>query len=162
MMKARSSLGRNFIEVCKVRSLVNSSLRVRRLLNDPMSSSSSSALVGVTLATSTAGPWRSPTTVAITRCRWSSAVEWRRLCSSIPRALKGTLHIVRAVPCGAVPCVVGACTHVGATSLESYEHIGKYQTSSDVEQLKRDWTPDSMLPKMYKDREIGKPPAFTD
>jgi len=69
---------------------------------------------------------------------------------------------VRAVPCGAVPCVVGACTHVGATSLESYEHIGKYQTSSDVEQLKRDWTPDSMLPKMYKDREIGKPPAFTD
>jgi len=31
---------------------------------------------------------------------------------------------------------------------------GKYQASLSLEELKRDWTPDAMLPKMWKDREV--------
>jgi len=30
---------------------------------------------------------------------------------------------------------------------------GKYQTSSDLEELKRKWIPEAMLPKLWKDRE---------
>ncbi len=37
---------------------------------------------------------------------------------------------------------------------ESYESSGKYQTSSDLEELKKSWKPSSMLPKMYLDKDI--------
>lgn len=38
---------------------------------------------------------------------------------------------------------------------KSYEINGKYQTSSDMEELKKIWKPTDMLPKMYRDREIS-------
>lgn len=31
----------------------------------------------------------------------------------------------------------------------------KYQNTIDLDELRRDWSPDQMLPKMYKDREIA-------
>ena len=37
----------------------------------------------------------------------------------------------------------------------SYEQGGKYQSSDDIHQLINNWTPNSMLPKMYKDKEIN-------
>lgn len=43
------------------------------------------------------------------------------------------------------------------TSGKSYSNLsGKYQTSDDFEKLKRDWTPEQCLPKLYLDREIIK------
>jgi hypothetical protein len=33
---------------------------------------------------------------------------------------------------------------------------GKYQTTSDFDELKKNWSPESMLPKMYLDRECIK------
>ena len=41
----------------------------------------------------------------------------------------------------------------GAT-LKSYDESGKYQTLSDFNELKSNWKPSDMLPKMYLDREI--------
>lgn len=38
----------------------------------------------------------------------------------------------------------------------SYETSGKYQTGGDIKKLKKDWTPDMMLPKLYLDRDIKK------
>lgn len=37
---------------------------------------------------------------------------------------------------------------------ESYARDGKYQTSSDLEELKKKWSPTQMLPLMYKDWEV--------
>lgn len=34
----------------------------------------------------------------------------------------------------------------------SYDQIGKYQTTDDIDKLKRDWRPDMMLPQSYKDQ----------
>ena len=39
---------------------------------------------------------------------------------------------------------------------ESYEQSGKYQQTSDVNELKDTWNPSCMLPKMYNDREVKK------
>ncbi len=36
---------------------------------------------------------------------------------------------------------------------ESYEGDGKYQASGELEELKRSWKPEMMLPAMWKDRE---------
>ena len=33
---------------------------------------------------------------------------------------------------------------------------GKYQTCGDLEELKKTWAPEAMLPKMYKDKDVGK------
>ena len=37
-----------------------------------------------------------------------------------------------------------------------YAKGGKYQESSEIEVLKRDWHPAMMLPRLYKDRDINK------
>jgi dCTP deaminase len=37
---------------------------------------------------------------------------------------------------------------------KSYEQGGKYQTTSDVAQLMQEWQPHSMLPRMYRDKEV--------
>ena len=39
----------------------------------------------------------------------------------------------------------------------SYEKGGKYQSSDRLDVVKREWKPSDMLPKMYLDREIGRP-----
>ena len=36
----------------------------------------------------------------------------------------------------------------------SYNEGGKYQTTADIESLKKSWSPEHMLPKMYLDREV--------
>ena len=39
---------------------------------------------------------------------------------------------------------------------KNYAHSGKYQTTTDIKKLKKDWNPLSMLPKLYLDRDIKK------
>lgn len=38
---------------------------------------------------------------------------------------------------------------------DMYAKKGKYQTTDDFEELKRIWKPEDMLPKLYKDRDLG-------
>lgn len=38
---------------------------------------------------------------------------------------------------------------------ESYDRYGKYQSSDDLEELKKNWRPELMLPRMYNDREVA-------
>ncbi len=40
----------------------------------------------------------------------------------------------------------------GPTLGESYSKDGKYQTSSDLKKIKKDWDPHQMLPRLWKDR----------
>ncbi len=42
----------------------------------------------------------------------------------------------------------------GPTKGRSYADEGKYQVTPNVEELKSAWVPESMLPKMYLDREV--------
>jgi hypothetical protein len=35
-----------------------------------------------------------------------------------------------------------------------YTKNGKYQSSSEIEQLKQEWNPNMMLPRMHKDWEV--------
>lgn len=42
----------------------------------------------------------------------------------------------------------------GAVNCNTYNDNGKYQTENDLEELKQNWSPYDMLPKMYLDREI--------
>lgn len=101
MMKARSTWGRNFIEVCKC-----------------------------------AG-WGD---VGFTN-RWTMEIT------------NNSRHYI-------IPLVVGRRVaqivffEVGEIMSDDYAKTGKYQTSQDLEILRRDWNPESMLPKMWKDREL--------
>ena len=36
------------------------------------------------------------------------------------------------------------------------QSTGKYQTTNDFDELKKSWKPESMLPRMYLDREVGQ------
>jgi len=47
----------------------------------------------------------------------------------------------------------------GTVNGGSYVDSGKYQTTSDLQQLIANWQPSDCLPKMYKDREIKNGPA---
>ena len=101
MMKARSTLGRNFIEVCKC-----------------------------------AG-WGDVGYIN----RWTMEIT------------NNSRHYI-------IPLVVGrriaqiVFFEVGEILSDDYAKSGKYQSSQDLVKLKRDWTPESMLPKMWKDREL--------
>jgi dCTP deaminase len=102
MMKARSSLGRNFIEICKC-----------------------------------AG-WGDVGYIN----RWTMEITNNSRYYSIP------LVVGRRVAQIVFFDTEGICT-------ASYEQTGKYQMSTtDVTELMKRWTPDDMLPKMYKDKEI--------
>jgi dCTP deaminase len=37
-----------------------------------------------------------------------------------------------------------------------YTALGKYQTSTDLKQLKKDWKPEMILPKLWADRDAKK------
>ena len=39
----------------------------------------------------------------------------------------------------------------------NYAQSGKYQSGDNLDELRKLWTPDQMLPKMYLDREIRRP-----
>jgi len=38
---------------------------------------------------------------------------------------------------------------------EEYQNSGKYQTHFDIEKIKKAWKPEDMLPKLYKDPDLG-------
>ncbi len=103
MMKARSSMGRNFIEVCKCAGWGD---------------------VGYTN-------------------RW-------------------TMEITNNSSHYAIPLVVGRRIaqiiffETGAILKKDYTKSGKYQSSQAVSEMKKQWKPQDMLPKLYKDREIKK------
>ncbi len=58
-----------------------------------------------------------------------------------------------------IPLVVGrriaqlAFFEVEPVGEDYVSQAGKYQATGDVEELKRDWRPETMLPKMFEDRE---------
>ena len=101
MMKARSSMGRNFIEVCKC-----------------------------------AG-WGD---VGFTN-RW-------------------TMEITNNSRFYAIPLVVGRRIaqiiffETGPILNDNYTATGKYQSSNDLKKIMKEWSPSSMLPRLYTDRDI--------
>lgn len=101
MMKARSSLGRSFIEVCKC-----------------------------------AG--------------WGDVGYINRWTMEITNNSKNYI----------IPLIVGRRIaqiiffETGPIMGADYSKSGKYNTSSDIEVLKKNWKPSDMLPKLYKDRDI--------
>ena len=46
--------------------------------------------------------------------------------------------------------------HVGPVLKGDYSSTGKYQSTKILKKMKKEWNPTSMLPKLYKDREIKK------
>ncbi len=103
MMKARSSLGRSFIEVCKCAGWGD---------------------VGYTN-------------------RWTMEVT------------NNSTHYT-------IPLVVGRRIaqiiffEVGPILNNDYRKSGKYHSTPNIEQTKKEWDPKMMLPKLYKDRDIKK------
>ncbi len=39
---------------------------------------------------------------------------------------------------------------------DTYQQKGKYQTSKEMATIKKNWKPEDMLPKLYKDKDLGK------
>ena len=44
---------------------------------------------------------------------------------------------------------------VKVPEIDKYAKRGKYQTSDDIKTLIKNWKPEDMLPKLYKDRDLG-------
>src|SRR3989344_6010247 len=44
---------------------------------------------------------------------------------------------------------------VRVPEIDKYNVKGKYQTSSDIKSLRKNWKPEDMLPKLYKDKDLG-------
>lgn len=103
MMKARSSMGRNFIEVCKC-----------------------------------AG--------------WGDVGFFNRW----------TMEITNNSRNYAIPLVVGRRIaqiiffETGSILKNDYTKKGKYQATQNIKEVKKNWKPINMLPKLYNDREIDK------
>lgn len=103
MMKARSSLGRSFIEVCK-------------------------------------------------------CAGW----GDVGYVNRWTMEITNNSTHYSIPLVVGRRIaqiiffETGEILGKSYNKEGKYNSSEDIKKLKKDWNPDMMVPKLYKDREVNK------
>lgn len=103
MMKARSSLGRNFIEICK-------------------------------------------------------CAGW----GDVGYINRWTMEITNNSRHYAIPLVVGrriaqlVFFETGPILKDDYSKIGKYQIHTDIQKMKKEWKPESMLPKLYMDRDIKK------
>lgn len=103
MMKARSSMGRNFIEVCKC-----------------------------------AG--------------WGDVGYVNRWTMEITNNSKNYI----------IPLVVGrriaqiVFFETGPILAKDYAATGKYQTSTDIKQLKKSWRPEMMIPRLWSDRDAQK------
>ncbi|MEK7184654.1 MAG: hypothetical protein AAB683_00765 [Patescibacteria group bacterium] len=101
MMKARSSLGRNFIEVCK-------------------------------------------------------CAGW----GDVGYVNRWTMEITNNSRHYAIPLVVGRRVaqliffETGPILKKDYTDTGKYQTHQDMKKMKKEWSPNTMLPKLYLDRDI--------
>ena len=106
MMKARSSLGRNFVEVCKCAGWGD---------------------VGYTN-------------------RW-------------------TMEITNNSSHYSIPLVVGRRIaqiiffETGPILNDNYAKTGKYQSTDNLKEMKKNWKPESMLPRLYNDRDIKKKKA---
>lgn len=44
---------------------------------------------------------------------------------------------------------------VSVPEIDKYSRRGKYQVSDDVKMLKKNWKPEDMLPRLYKDKDLG-------
>lgn len=103
MMKARSSMGRNFIEVCK-------------------------------------------------------CAGW----GDVGYINRWTMEITNNSQHYSIPLVVGRRIaqiiffETGPILNRDYSDKGKYQTTTDLKKMMRDWSPLTMLPKLYKDKDIKK------
>jgi dCTP deaminase len=103
MMKARSSLGRSFLEVCK-------------------------------------------------------CAGW----GDVGYVNRWTMEITNNSQHYAIPLIVGRRIsqliffETGEILGTDYNKSGKYNSSTDIKKLKKDWRPEMMLPKLYKDRDIKK------
>ncbi|MEK9184854.1 MAG: hypothetical protein AAB866_01665, partial [Patescibacteria group bacterium] len=101
MMKARSSLGRNFIEICK-------------------------------------------------------CAGW----GDVGYVNRWTMEITNNSRHYAIPLVVGRRVaqiiffETGEILSGDYTKTGKYQTHQNMAKMKKEWKPESMLPKLYTDRDI--------
>jgi len=101
MMKARSSMGRNFLEVCK-------------------------------------------------------CAGW----GDVGYINRWTMEITNNSRYYSIPLVVGRRIaqiiffDVGEIESQDYTATGKYQSTTDLEEIKANWSPQMMVPKMYNDREI--------
>ncbi len=105
MMKARSSLGRNFIEVCKC-----------------------------------AG-WGDVGYIN----RWTMEITNNSKHYSIPLVVGRRIAQIIFFETGPI-----------LKKENDYTSTGKYQTKQSLSQLKKEWKPEQMIPKMYKDREVQK------
>jgi deoxycytidine triphosphate deaminase len=62
----------------------------------------------------------------------------------------------------AIPLVVGRRIaqiiffETGPILDKNYADTGKYQTTTDMKKLVKEWKPTSMLPRLYTDRDIKK------
>jgi dCTP deaminase len=101
MMKARSSTGRNFIEVCKCAGLGDIGYCNRWTME----------------ITNNSSKYQIPLVVG------------RRIAQLLFFKTEGTIKSL-------------------------YSEGGKYQQTSDVEQMKKEWHPSMMLPRMYRDKEV--------
>ena len=101
MMKARSSMGRNFIEVCKC-----------------------------------AG-WGDVGYVN----RWTMEITNNSRFHTIPLVVSRRIAQI-------------VFFHVGPLLKNDYTKTGKYQSVTNIKKVKKSWSPLSMLPKLYNDREI--------
>jgi dCTP deaminase len=41
------------------------------------------------------------------------------------------------------------------SEIDKYSKKGKYQTSDDISEIRKNWKPEDMLPKLYKDKDLG-------
>lgn len=73
-----------------------------------------------------------------------------------------TLEITNYSQTNTIPLVVGrriaqlVFIETGPIEGVDYSATGKYQTSDNLEEIKKWWKPDDMIPKLWKDRDIQR------
>lgn len=84
-------------------------------------------------------------------------------CGDVGYFSRWTMEIANTSRYHTIPLVVGRRVaqilffEVEPVSVEDqYQSSGKYQASAKLEELVRDWTPEQMLPKQWRDRECSR------
>jgi len=73
-----------------------------------------------------------------------------------------TMEITNNSPTYCIPLVVGRRVaqivffYTGPILEKDYAVAGKYQSATNLDELRASWNPNMMLPKLWKDREINK------
>ncbi len=92
--------------------------------------------------------------------RWTSEKSNCDSCSVFSSLFLQKVEITNNSSHYTIPLVVGrriaqiVFVETGPTLDTSYEQVGKYQTASDMSEVKKRWRPQDMLPKCYLDREV--------